>query len=518
MTNQNLKLKGEYRIRIFDKNDSLKSDSDFLPNLITNSGMLFPFSVAFADSFRYLSLGSGDADSADYTKTGCEKVIPEFQYLGIYNALTTLSQSQDFEGDSRNLLQNYSEDYYYNPEGCGSTLKPDRIELYRTWKVPTGINEYANKNYVGDLAIKELIVSPSAPIEQKMFTGGLSDYLPFTPTGYHNLAFSRIVLDPPFSLSSGDYALVSYRLSLYPQTGVSFYTKTFNSATFSAKENDRIGCAGWTGVLTGIFTQIHPGLKLISNIDGNSYGGYDSKSAKEFEYPYSIPKIDEQKNYFGISYTPLKINCPSEPSVIDKDYFYCYLSDDNEQFLANSLGGAIPSSSTGKYFPFKTNGIKSSGVCKYIYNLPLKVNDSATNIRTTSSSLLWPNPDNITTQAPASPNIRRSTSEAVIIPDYTEHSKLIKFSWQSSNPIIQTVSSLVIGYKDPNDRYNLIYPFFDMLFSSTTGQMIPDLKLGYNPNAYGYYIPMQNTTGSKLFLDGINNLSLYFKLSWTRYT
>lgn len=527
MTSQNLKLKGEYRIRVFDKNKTLKSDSDYLPNLITNSGMLFPFSVAFADTFRYLTLGSGSAAPNDYTKTGCEKAIPEFQYLGMYNGLTTLDQSSNFATAGKLLLKDYSEDYYYDPDGCGSILRPDRVELYRTWKVPTGTDAYAIKDYTGDQSIKELTVSPSAPIEQVMLSEGLSGYLPFTPTNDHNLAFSRIVLNSPFSLLQGDYALISYRLSVYPQTGVSFYTKTLQSVTFSKSEGDLIGCTGWTGILTGVYSQIHPGIKLISDKDANLYNGQDAKKALEFQNldpddPDSarIPSKGDEKSYFGVSYSPFKIDCPSEPSVIDNDYFYCYLSNDNEQFLANPSGGAIPLSATGKYFPFNPAGIKPGGVHKYIYDLGLRPTDSATKIRMKKSSLTWPDSGNIIVAAPPPSNLstRRSFSDALISQDYSEPSKIIKFSW-GTTAVIQTVSSLVIAveYEDPMEKdTKYISPFFDMLFSSTTGQMIPNLVAGYNPSLYGYYTPMDNSTGTKLFLDGINNLSLSFKLSWSR--
>ena len=519
MPNSNFKLKGQYKVKVFDKYNNLKTDSDFLDNLITDSGLLFPYDVAFADSFRYLGLGSGNANPLVTSVTGLDKAISGFQYLGIYNGLTQFINEPDpntFRDEGESLLGNYSEDYYYNPEGCGTNLKPDSVELFRTWRIPTGASNFMPRDYTGNSAIKELMVSPSAPIEQKMMTGGLSAYIPFISTGSHNLAFSRIVLNNPFEMSKDDYALVTYKLSIYPQTGTYNFTSTFTSTTFSTGFAGRPGCTGWTGLLSGRYSLTHPGIKLISDINGNSYHGVDAKNAKEFLSPYKIPTSIDGNLYFGISYSPLKIDCPLEPSVINSTYYYCYVSDDNTQFLANYSGGAIPATQTGRYFPYNTTGIKSSGLYKYIYDLPFDATNVVHDIRSSLTLGNFPNPDDLTDITTVSPTIKRSSTSSIITPIRTEPSQSINFAWPT-NPTTSYVSALVIGYKDPNGNDPNVYPFFDMLFSTISGKLIPTLQTGYHPGLYGYFTPFGNSNSVKLYLDGINNLSLGFKLSWGRY-
>jgi len=129
MSNVNLKLKGQYQVKIFDKNNNLKTDSEFLDNIITDSGLRFPFDLAFADSFRYLSIGSG-LTAAAVGDTGLYLPISKFQYMGIYKKLDPFIDSA-FALTSLDET-NYSENYAYVPEGCGTTFTPSGVQLYRT--------------------------------------------------------------------------------------------------------------------------------------------------------------------------------------------------------------------------------------------------------------------------------------------------------------------------------------------------------------------------------------------------
>ena len=501
MSNVNLKLKGQYQVKIFDKNNNLKSDSEFLDNIITDSGLRFPFDLAFADSFRYLSIGSG-TNTAIVGDTGLYLPISKFQYMGIYkkldpfidsaSALTSLAET------------NYSENYAYVPEGCGTTFTPSGVQLYRTWRLPTGTDTFT-ENYLTSNAISELMVSPSAPIEQKMMTGGMSSYIPFTSTGYHNLAFSRINLASPFQVESGDYAFITYRLSILTQTGVSGFSGVrLNVSNF--RTNAGTPCTGWTGNLFGSYGIVNPGIKLISDQTGPvgyTPSEFDAQGPGEVESFYT-------SNKFGITYTP-RVGYPLEPFITDSNYYYCYTSDDNTQFFANASGGPIPNATKNSYYPFSSSGIRSSGVCSYRYNM----SNSSTeifNIRKTdepsyTSTITYPSESNITSSQTVTASSRPSTSFTFSYPGGL--SKGFSFFWASNSAY--KVSSLVMSVKDKEASVNKYYPFFDMIFGGTNGQLLPYF---YNNNPNTGFTPISDS--NKLFFDNIHSLNLNFKLTWGR--
>jgi hypothetical protein len=55
-----LKLQGQFKLDLLDASGNLIKTSNFIDNFITNSGVMYPYYFAFADCFRFLSVGSGD--------------------------------------------------------------------------------------------------------------------------------------------------------------------------------------------------------------------------------------------------------------------------------------------------------------------------------------------------------------------------------------------------------------------------------------------------------------------------
>jgi hypothetical protein len=521
MTNANFKLKGQYRVRVFGQNDVLKSDSDFTDNLITNSGVIFPFNIAFADCFRYLSLGSGTA-AANYSDVSLQSGITRFSYLGAFKAIETFGGAP-FQANQQITIP---DDTSYNPEGCGYYLAPDSVQLFRTWRIPTGADG-VTRDYTGISGIKELMVSPSAPIEMGISSSGGADLIPFTvKTGYTG-AFSKLNIS--FDLAQGDYALITYKLSIYPSTGVATYSFPFaQSNVQSSPINGRYPCTGWFGTISGIYGIVHPGIKLISDINGPSYSPKPAELDVSKNYYVTASPLGGQ-NYFGVSYTPAA-GAPLEPSIClrygnnQASYYAAYSSNDNSQFAVRGDGNPIPSSQTGLYFPFNPTGIISSGIEGYQYLIPASgASYLPSNIRTSSSSLIYPAPNNITNQfTPSIDNVFSLLfgSNGSPNPGSDNQYVTLSFIWQSSQTQFQDfISSLVLAYQDPkntpNGSNNKYYPFFDMLFNTIDGRCVPSVYTVGHP-ATGKFDSFPDSTGVKLFLDGIHNIDLSFRLGWSR--
>lgn len=504
MSNANISLKGQYRVKVFDQFDNLKTDTDFLDNLITNTGLRFPYDIAFSDCFRYLSLGSGQASAAT-GNTGIQSGISGFQYLGIYNAVTGFKSFDVLNGA-------YPPEWYYMPEGCGTNLNTGSVELFRTWRVPTGLG-FAEMDYVGNQKIYELVTSPSAPVEQLIQDKQDTDpyfgtYLPFDASNAKfNLAFSRMNISNGLSLLSGDYALVTYKLTVYPNVKPTGFSKTFTTARFKNSMNGITACTGWTGTISGIYGLVHPGIKLISDEAGSLLNGY---VPEEFLSPNVL--LNSSQSKFGLSYTP-QIGIPLEPS--NENTYYAYLSDDNVQFLANKEGGEIPVDATGLYYPYNSAGIRPSGICSYKPEFPKSGTDSLLyNIRRSDAGRIYPSADDLRVGVLSSSSHANSQAGTVSAKvNLDNHYRSITYTWGASLGQ-NIVSSLVLATKDSSQE--VYYPFLDMVFNTTDGRLLPQIvPIAGLPPTSGF-IAIPNDIETKLFLDGLNVLDLVFNLSWGR--
>lgn len=495
MSHANLRLKGQYRLQVFDKNDQLVSDSNYLDNIITNTGLMFPFDIAFADCFRYLSIGTGQAEET-VNDMGLEFPINDYTYLGPYRAV-----------NSNVAPGSITPDMYYVPEGCGTTLQTGTVELYRSWRIPSGAGFFEQDYSIGDEKINELMVSPSAPIETGMYAGGSGRYLPFAPTGHHLLAFSRITIPGGVGVKIGDYAIVSYKLSVSPNTQPTFFSGTFNSTNIG---QDAGFCSGWSGVISGIGGIVHPGIKLISAAEPDQPTQYDSIAELN-----DVDKLPGNNQFFGISYTPFLIGAPLEPSC-PASVRKIYTSNDNTQFAANPDGGIIPENKTGNYFPFEPTGIISSGICRYQYGLATGANAGYNPFRyirhnSTKNNISYPSHLDITQATTFSRENKRLNviSKAPNMSNPAAPYITLDLTWPNDSS--QKVSAMVMCVED--DQYNDLHPFYDMLLSTTDGRMFP---VTYMNNTTGIYDIIEDTTDVKLYFDTINNIDMTFRLSWSR--
>ena len=496
-----LHLKGQYRIQVFGKTGNLKSDSNFVDNLITKSGLRFPTGVPFADCFRYLSLGSGTV-APTINDTGLLLPISEFQYFGPYKALYT--------GQLRPSPPNpWPEDSYYVEEGCGTTVQSDSIQLFRTWRVPTGANT-AEIDYTGTRKITELMVSPSAPVELLMrdsstYSFPAHNYLSFPPMNQNVYAFSKLATD--FTLTSGDYSMISYKLTVYPQIEPSTFNFQLNSSRFRKDNtNNLIPCTGWTGDISGIGGLIHAGIKII-HINVKPPGS---------NLPNPVGFFADRGQYYGLSVTPY-MGSPLDPS---ENKYACTLSSDNLQFLVNPNGGAVLD--TGTFYPWNLTGAHSSGVCSY--QSQLTTGGSAanfTNLRTSYSPIHIPNSGDITSSN-VGPMTGWRTEEFIsqILLDGSDNPyKAVQFLWTQPQPNLPPapISSAVVSITgvETNTTPPRDFAFYDVVLNAINTGILPIVQTGINGNPdsgiYGYY-PIPD--GNKLYADALNNLSFGFRLTW----
>ena len=212
-------IQGHYKIDSYRPDHSLEKSSDYMGNFITSSGLSFPFSIPFASTFKYLSLGSGTGINTVYT-TGLQTPITQF---------TSLSQ--------------------YVQGACGVIESPSGLKLFRGWLI-SGIT---GSQYSAGLTIGELGVSPS----------------PISGDGT-GVLFSRIVVNPTFNIPSGNYSIVSYRLDFGMPTGLQKFYRIIN--TNQVNNTDNPVCRYWNQ-LSGIYSIVHNGLIRINELGENEEPG-----------------------------------------------------------------------------------------------------------------------------------------------------------------------------------------------------------------------------------------------------
>lgn len=494
-------------MQVFNKDGVLKRDTDFVDNLITSSGLLFPTGVAYADCFRYLSVGSSNA-AATLSDTGPVSPISDYQFMGPYRIINDLGFG---------IIDGTWPDYtYYVPEGCGTTVTDKTVELFRTWRIPSG-----DLGVPSAVTIRELSVSPSAPIETGIqYSGRVVNvgsiysgnyYLPFAVKPFHTGAFSRVVVGN-VDLSTNDYALISYKLIVSPQTEPTAFSLRLDNSTFSTGDSFAPACFAWTGQLSGYASLIHAGIKLISS------SSFPTNQGTPNEFHGSLSKTfysPEGANYYGISYTPI-FGAPMEPSA-NTGFYVAYMSSDNLQFVANPSGGAVTDTTTGvsgTFFPYNINGRQSSGVCGYTRVIPTggSTVGKYLNIRSSNYSSLTPSPTNI---AVPQTTIGVTGKHSIFRPPSTSStSRGFTVDWFNFNTSYRA-ASVVLGifnsqYVGPD--YTNVYPFFDMVLNTTGQGIMPVPFLATPTNVTGVYTV--NPDGP-LFIDGFNNITLQFQLSWS---
>ncbi len=467
MSLSHIKLYGEYKVDTFSKDGIPRYSTDYFSNTITASGLEFPYDIPFADCFRYLSIGSGTSPTVitgpSYT-TGVETPIPAFQYLGEWNS-----------------------------GACGYTEHSSGVYMYRGWRVPSGSS--GEETFDGIYVMKEFCVHPEFPAAFEKVGGNyvnLNDLLPRYRNDSGNLtAFSRVVAPSPITGFSGDYAIVSFRLNMVVNTGVKYFQYLINDQDMRTV-CDSTPCTGWKNA-SGAYSQIHHGLKLV--------------------IPEGLSQISST-NKVGSSYTP-KFGCPLEPSV-DGSLYRVYLSDDNTQFLFDSVsGGAVK---TGITQPWAESGSAPSlGLCSYHPMVETEIQNSInqwsriTDIR--KSNAITPSSANFRNEA-ANPGIdahfhsQPAYQRAELPHTLDDRTREVRhlFSWPSTSNNGELARSLVIAFRSGAGQTK-DYPLVDMLFGTDNGTYIPSIDTG----TFKY----TQSSGLALFVDECNALNLYFNVRWS---
>ncbi len=321
-----ISLNGQFKADIYNQNDELVSEGEYSSNFITSTGLNYPLTMPFADTFKYLSLGSGKAPNHLYTtglQSGC---VPH-----IYSSKGTYPDQQNFLWTTGIV-----------GSACGYKSTTSGVDLYRGWRIPEQGGFLKE-----DLHVAEMMTTPA--------TTGIKKY---TKRGNHFndifsgvTAFSRVLKD--FTIPSGDYAVITYRLSFVIDSEI----KTFdpfiglNNAAGASK-------TAWQS-LTGQSRVLHNGIQLVRG-EGDTEGKLGGDT-------------------YELSY-----GSPLEPSATGN--MYAYFSSDNTQFRFDPFwGGAakpnlqkLVDSSNGSLH-WNTTGINvATGMPEYFWNFPELIEDEDT--------------------------------------------------------------------------------------------------------------------------------------------
>jgi len=548
-----LKLKGEFKFDLYDSGKNLISSSDFMDNFITNSGVYYPLFFAFADCFRYVSVGSGTTGNS-IIKTGTAN--PETTGLQI----PIMGSGYSYVGArpmTSSSVTNYS-------TGCGYRETISGIDLFRQWTLPNNTGFFS-----GYQTFNEFMVSPGQPYVTGI-TGQLlctcdendsngtygndcssvamyynwvhNEYEMYAPPGFQNRlkmcdainAFARVVY--PVNIVPNSYLNITYRLSVIPQTGMSFSSLT-NNVTDTVDPN-------WSGILNVVSAVTQPGIKLINDGTIANGGGTSAEPTapnqerrlQHFDYTGDFPDYDFGYEY-GESFVP-PMGIPLEPSLLSiatttTQNIQYYVSSDNTEFLVSNTGIF---SQTGSFAPWNPSsgtftGIGKSGLAPFVNNNSVIIsvggsywpaNPNTFNIRTSTQA--YPQTGDIT-QVQTSPSI---TTYIAPVSTITQPQTGLLFLINGGVRTGQTiygfnfisyrsdsrfnVKSLVAGYVDATTAVNLSYgddvnmvPFFDSIFSGTGQVFIPPLISGLGP----YY----NGSNTGVSISGAGDTNYFYLLN-----
>ena len=577
MPHTHLSLFGEFKVDVLDISGNLLRTSNYVKNFITNSGTLFPYYFAFADCFRYLSLGTGTGKNSTGLSmaptTGLNSGVSGYLYL-----------------DSGH----YTTGGFFGG-GCGNTCNPttNTITLIRQWGLPdiTGGVFTSTKNF------SELMVSPGRP-----YVSGYTDNTHSTHTGlcscsevgfsagnfsstpdltgldcsqiaiYYSLlpnlnehinnqfgvsgglrprlkmcdapqAFSRVTGN--FYVHSGEILSITYQLNLTFDSGIK--TGVFYSSVPTGVDRN------WNA-LSFATNLTNPGIKLIVD----SYLSQTNPTIYSPNSNWRMQHIDFVNNtswalnkLYGESFVP-SMGIPMEPSCIydQGGNFSAYISDDNTQFIASSTGGVCP---TGLYKPWNAGGKtlpQNSGLLKFQTILSGNIASGAVwdssdanywlrnpyNIRTQNSSVGYPSTGDISSVGSQTPTTYTGAqSRSYFASGYRGGSILTNYNFPNFTTnmgfgAVQYVKSFVVGYIDSqsfylnygnassNDTVDVM-PFFDCLLSglSGSGVFIPTISTGSQNNVTKTKILSAGSTNYNYLTGQNGSLFPTFQnlLSWT---
>jgi hypothetical protein len=497
--NGNLFLQGKFRYDVYNENGELKKSVSGIKNFITTTGLGYAATYAFADLFRFISLGSGNASNSiiGLGTTGLD-VYTDFSYIGSRSSYSDPSTSQ-----------------YENPS-CGYLESNGSVTLSRGWKIPKDADTFD-----GVYEFTEIMLTPGKPtgIAGLCGCGGgdiggggidasvIADYYDSlaTPSICNaSGAFTRIVLDTPIEVNDRDYLVVNYDLTISFDNTVKDFNK-FITNSFSSN---------WTGNVIGSYNILHHGLKLINN--GNTI---DESTARN-QFAPGFSESYNWNNEYGESFIPLW-GAPLEPSCL-RNNLVAYFSTDNAQFLVNQISGGHLV--TGAWKPYNPDGYEQSNALKAPIAQPSQTTSVRYfNMRTDSTGPVYPAQDDIFSDGSPSSNINYifhstyskinlnlsnipTTSRYGTVLHSTTFTNLNSVNWINGISPTPLVRSMVLNYTDVNaSSAGFMYPFLDLLFTGTAGESILSTgDSGYTP-ANDNYFPLGNG----------GDLAISFLLSWT---
>lgn len=417
-----IKLRGQFKIDVFNSSDELVSTSDFFDNFITSTGLSYIYDTGFADTFRFLSIGSGTGQNTLYT-TGLEFPYSEYSYLNEYVG-----------------------------GACGYTELTSGLRLYRGWRVP-------DTSYLTEpLDIQELMVSPDRDGTSAKF------------------AFSRIL--KPFMIPSGDYSVITYRLGITVPTGIRHFANIIDA---SQVNTDPSTCKTW-GKLSGRYSQIHHGLKLIIGEDVfiGSAGGEngDSFTPEPFGSPME-PSTPEGKLvcYLSTDGYQFLVNSFSGGKIFTGAFNPYY-----NGVGAKPFGSGV---CTYHYNIFSQDNFVVTNSLLDIRNsrrgttntVPIPVPNSSDFKEETPTIVFTHEAQNVEITPLSFVATGRSRS---LVREMGWNSVQNNFIDEEGNP--RRLKSLVLAQKNEDSSY----PLVDMLFATNARELLPSINTGaftYNPDS-----------------------------------
>lgn len=487
-------MRGRFKFNVYNSGGLLTSSSDYVNNFITTTGLCFPSYYAFADCFRYISLGLGTGANAitggfnNWGTTGLQTSIPAYGYIG--------------GRDCSNTSQ-------YEPDACGYVESGNGLILSRAWRVPASPDFFDQTYHLG-----EFMVSPGRPYIvgidgskacscSETTSDGFAGMEGATITNFYTnptlcdgcTAFSRVLKN--ITVNVNDYMVISYELILSFNTGLQTFALNVTSDNQSTN---------WSGIASGKASIVHHGLKLINN-------GTDISARTQID-GYSFA------NDYGESYVP-SWGCPLEPSTIS-DNLQAYISTDNLQFCVNNISGG-KLGNLSKPVPFGVMGWRSRPSLEVVDGF----DQGLINIRQDGSNTVYPDPTNYKNANITADSLSFDVSFGLqsvpiahtpLVTPFVQSGRsrtsiyAMQF-WGISKPFFlgEPIRSVVLGYSD-SDHLETIYPAFDVVFSDLTGGFI-------RPNVgspFHYSVPIDTNPSTHYFyLENGGILTFSFNMSWS---
>jgi len=285
-------LQGAFKVDVYSGNHFVES-TDWFSNFITQTGLMYPVVLSFANCFRFLTLGGDNS-----TQNDGGSVVAGNATTGVASPITAFTDSNNITQDGRWIgYTGYETGIAGNNSSCLTRLTDTGPIFFRAWGIPTGGLTVGQSV----LNIGEFAVSPSG--------GGVG-----IGGGFGAQAFSRV--RRPLPLPQGYRAIVSYQLKVNIRNSS---LTLMPSGTFSTGNanitNDADMVAQW-GQLSGYFRQVWCGLSCVDRWGASVITKYGN----------------------GM-----------EPSLSDFSNYYLYFSPDNAQFDVDSLSGRQQFNPTGAW-------------------------------------------------------------------------------------------------------------------------------------------------------------------------